>query len=318
MKKLLFSTLFYLWNLVLNAQGLDNSLFEHAKNAPKNSNIEKLTEYLKKSAQNEKQMATLLAYWMMDNIAYDVKSFVSGSYPSADWETTWRSKKAVCSGYANLYQELCNRVDLKSEVISGYAKGFGYKKDAAFNRSNHAWNFIEVDGESFLLDITWASGYVAYENNQLKFIKLTKPEMLFTQPEIFIEDHLPTQKRWQLLNHPVSLENYMKYSTATDMIDSTSAYFNYADSIDVYIELPEIERNIADAKASALVNSQDEDLPHYYERTAYNLAQHTDSQHQLELAKKFYLKAKSLHRKTTDKNRCDQGIKFVDFYLKKM
>lgn len=319
MKAYLFTALFYLLSLVLNAQvGLNASLFEHVKNAPETSNIEKLTDYLKQGAKNDKEIATLLAYWMMDNISYDVKSFVSGSYPPSDWETTWRSKKAVCSGYANLYQELCNRVNLKSEVISGYAKGFGYKKDTKFHRSNHAWNFIEVDEELLLLDLTWASGYVEYEGNQLKFVKFIKPEMLFTRPEIFVEDHLPTQKRWQLLNHPVSFENYLRYSMASDMIDSTSTYFNYADSIDLYVGLPEIERTIANAKAIALVNPQDEDLPHYYERIAYNLAQHTDSQHQLGKAKKFYQKAKSLHRKTNDQKRCDQGIKFVDFYLKKM
>lgn len=305
-------------SLFSTAQTINTALFQYAQQAPKTNNIEVLTNYLQKGVQNETELATLLAYWMMDNIAYDVKSYVSGSYPSTDWETTLRSKKAVCSGYANLYQELCNRVNLPCEVVSGYAKGFGYKKDTKFNRSNHAWNFVEVDGESFLMDITWASGYVEYKGSQLKFVKFSKPEKLFALPEVFIEDHLPIQTRWQLLNHPVSFDKYLQFSTAQEMIDSTSTFFNYTDSIEAYMRFSEIEQETSDVNTMALVNPQDQDIPHYYERIAYKLTRDTDNKQQLELAKKFYQKAKLFYRKTTNQKRCTDGIKYADFYLSKM
>lgn len=47
---------------------------------------------------------------------------------------------AVCEGYARAFQYIMNRIGIESGVCSG---------------SNHAWNYVNIDGEYYWLDTTW-------------------------------------------------------------------------------------------------------------------------------------------------------------------
>lgn len=52
--------------------------------------------------------------------------------------------KAVCEGYAKLFQYLCYRTGIHATQISGTAGGGG-----------HMWNAVKLDGEWYALDATW-------------------------------------------------------------------------------------------------------------------------------------------------------------------
>ncbi|ONI38359.1 hypothetical protein AN639_01940 [Candidatus Epulonipiscium fishelsonii] len=52
---------------------------------------------------------------------------------------------AVCDGYSKLMMYICNSVGIPTEIISGTADDIP-----------HAWNKIEIDGNSYHLDVTWA------------------------------------------------------------------------------------------------------------------------------------------------------------------
>ncbi len=49
-------------------------------------------------------------------------------------------KKAVCMGYAAAFQYLMNKLGIECGTCSG---------------SNHAWNYVKLDGEYFWIDVTW-------------------------------------------------------------------------------------------------------------------------------------------------------------------
>lgn len=53
--------------------------------------------------------------------------------------------KAVCEGYAKLFQYLCYRTGINATQISGIADGGG-----------HMWNAVKLDGDWYELDATWA------------------------------------------------------------------------------------------------------------------------------------------------------------------
>lgn len=53
--------------------------------------------------------------------------------------------KAVCEGYAKLFQYLCYRTGIQATQISGIADGGG-----------HMWNAVKLDGDWYELDATWA------------------------------------------------------------------------------------------------------------------------------------------------------------------
>jgi transglutaminase/protease-like cytokinesis protein 3 len=65
--------------------------------------------------------------WITRNIAYDTKSFFSGKYPSMAAKAVLKRRSGVCAGYANLFNAMGKIANLECSVISGYAKGYGFK-----------------------------------------------------------------------------------------------------------------------------------------------------------------------------------------------
>lgn len=292
-------------------------LFQYAAKAPDNVDIEELVEYLSKGANSERERAEVIAFWMMQNIRYDAKGYAANTYQSSGWRTTYISGRAVCEGYAKLYKEFCNRADIRCEVVSGFAKGYGYSDSIEFDSPNHAWNVIELNGEFYLMDITWASGYIQMVNGKLRYFKSYKPERLFANPEKFVEQHLPSQSRWQLLNYPISFENFSRLQTFEQMNDSTVEFYNFKDDILIYLELDSIDQQIKDAEDGFLIFPSKSELASAYESIAYSLSNERTKDN-FNMSKKYYLLAKKLYSERNDIKRCKVGIEYVDYYLDKM
>ena len=104
-------------------------------------------------------------------------------------------KVAFCDGYARLFKTLCDHAGIESEIIFGYARNNISKKFAV----NHTWNAVYLDSAWYLLDVTWASGFVSYSN---EYIKQYNDFYFLTPPDQFIRDHYPEDLRWTLLSDP--------------------------------------------------------------------------------------------------------------------
>ena len=312
--------------LSLNAfpqNAFSEKLFEHAKSTPEeiHKDIDALVSYLKKPTESKRQLAEIIAYWVMLNIEYDVKSFVNNINTPSSWETTLISTKAVCSGYANLYKELCDRVGVKSWVISGYSKGYNYILED-LEQSSHAWNIIQTDGEFHLMDLTWASGFVEMVNNRLTYFPQPDRSFLFAEPTDFIQRHIPNQPRWQLLDFPVSIEAFVGSTTLKDMIDSTSQYYNHKDSILLYLELEPIEQLIKDTEASHAFFPDNNQLAQQYEYLAYQCVVQGKRKEAFLNSIKYYKIAETLYMNNPnhteeDLDRCKEGIKYAQTSLEK-
>lgn len=99
--------------------------------------------------------------WLAFNVIYDADSFLAGDIPPQSAENTFRSKLAVCAGYAMLFQTLCDFNNLQCIHISGYAKGAGFDPAKPLLKgSNHAWNAICLNDEWHMIDSTWGAGYL--------------------------------------------------------------------------------------------------------------------------------------------------------------
>ena len=96
-------------------------------------------------------------------------------------------------------------MDLKTDSISGYLK-FANKNidDPEITIiKEFTWNYIEIDGEYYLIDVSMASDLKGYRNlSDFIFIYFG------TEPEIFIPLHFPNESKWQLLSKPYSLEKF--------------------------------------------------------------------------------------------------------------
>jgi hypothetical protein len=114
-------------------------------------------------------------------------------------------RRTYCDGYSRLFKSLCDHASIRSEIITGYARTDANRAEEKF-RSNHSWNAVYVDSSWQLLDVTWASGYIA--SGTKNFIKHFDEYYYLTAPDEFIKHHYPDDLRWTLLKNPPPLYEF--------------------------------------------------------------------------------------------------------------
>ncbi len=168
--------------------------------------VQSLALYLTESANNDLEKVRAIYRWLTQNIAYDTKGYFTGHYGDLSPEGVLKSGRAVCSGYAGLFESLGRAAGLELVKISGYSKGYNYSVGTSFNGPpNHAWNAVRINGKWQLFDATWGAGHL---DNTGKFIRKFQEHYFLTPPEEFIYDHFPENPQWQLLEPPISMQEY--------------------------------------------------------------------------------------------------------------
>lgn len=181
-----------------------SSIDNHVLNTPPEAedSLEKLAVYLAKPAHNDREKARAIFRWITSKVSYDVDAFFSGAatISGASAEVAFKNRKAVCGGYARLFQELAQRAGMECEVVSGYAKGYGSSVNQPGNEINHAWNAVKITGRWYLVDSTWGAGCISGRS----FVKKFEDFYFLPAPESFILSHFPIESRWQFLEKPLS------------------------------------------------------------------------------------------------------------------
>ena len=192
----------------------------YAVNAPVSvtGSVKDLAAYLAIPARNDFEKARVIYRWIDQNITYDAKAFFSKQLGDQSAVAALRTRMAVCGGYSNLFEALGKAAGLEVVTIDGWAKGFGYDLKNLDGEPDHAWNAIKVDGAWYLIDSTWGAGHLTETN---EFVRSFTPYFWLTPPAQFINDHLPSDSRWQLLATPVSKKEY------ADMPMLSPGYFDY-------------------------------------------------------------------------------------------
>lgn len=180
----------------------------HALAAPASvqTSVKSLAAWLTGPCRSDEEKARAFFRWITQNIDYDVNALLSGGPMSGNAEDALRTRRGVCEGYAGLFIELAKASGIRAVKISGFAKGYGYSAGQPVgNVSNHSWNAVSIDGRWRLMDCTWGAGYIGDDR---KFHRAFEPHFFFTSPREFIFDHLPEKDEWQLLDHPVSRDEF--------------------------------------------------------------------------------------------------------------
>ncbi|CAF1195353.1 unnamed protein product [Didymodactylos carnosus] len=187
----------------------------------KPSSIQQLIEFINKLSTNKTQIEKvwIIFYWISQNISYDDESYFSGNIPSQRADDVFRSKKAVCEGYASLFKRLCDETGLACEKVSGYAKGYSFNaRKPAFDDTNHAWNVVKIEYHYYFIESTWGTGHMA-ENK--KFKRELEAHYFLSQPAHMIYNHLPVDEKWQLLARPITMTEYLS------MPQTHAAFFEF-------------------------------------------------------------------------------------------
>jgi hypothetical protein len=149
--------------------------------------------------------AKTLHDWICDNIAYDVDMYFSGRISDQDYSSVLKKKKAVCSGYTNLFNQMCGLAGIESIGINGYSKGFGYNGKIGAD-IDHAWNAVHIGNKWYLVDVTWDAGPM----DRRSFIKRYSTEWLFLDSRPFLYSHLPEHVEYQYYAPVLTADDFMR------------------------------------------------------------------------------------------------------------
>ena len=190
--------------------GIEKKIDAHVLSTPEDEteSVEKLSKYLTSPWEGDRSKAYAIFRWVSFNVAYDVDGFFGRTEKkSCDPGSVLKHKVSVCAGYANLFEGLGKAAGLQVHIIQGYAKGYGFEPGQQFKDTNHAWNAIQVNGEWFICEPTWGAGYLG---NDLTFHRSPNVAMFLMDPEYAISSHYPVDEQWQLLDQPISKEEFEK------------------------------------------------------------------------------------------------------------
>jgi len=164
--------------------------------------------------------------WVTNNIAYDCALFHSNnnkglqiSYKDqaeldakrekyySDYATrVLRGRKAICEGYAVLFQELCRQNGIRCEIVIGRVSNNTAMIARVRNRknfsTNHAWDKVMINGTWYYVDPTWASGYC--DKKVKKFYKDFKGYYYLTSLDQLYATHAANEKQTEKRNNAVA------------------------------------------------------------------------------------------------------------------
>ncbi|CAF3430030.1 unnamed protein product [Rotaria socialis] len=139
-------------------QAINNRSYQTTVQSWQPKSLQQLTELIDAFSKGKSLIDRhwIIFYWIACNIDYDTESYFSKNYKDQTAEGVFRFKKGVCAGYANLYKYLCDQLGVPCEIISGYAKGYGFddRNGATPMETDHAWNAVEIDDHWYLMEST--------------------------------------------------------------------------------------------------------------------------------------------------------------------
>lgn len=202
------SKLYLGYQAELNPLAARDKFDSHALQAPPEveKTLDSLAKYLVEPAKTDRDKARLIFRWIADRIAYDTESFFAGKNPADTPETVLARRKALCGGYAVLFEALGKRGGLETQKILGHAKGIGFTPGTDVKKYPHAWNAVKIDGKWQVLDNTWGAGDLKGK----EFRKQYKDYYFLPLPARLIHSHLPEDAKWQLLESPVSRDAFVR------------------------------------------------------------------------------------------------------------
>jgi hypothetical protein len=137
-----------------------------------------------------------------DRVRYDVDAYFTRKLPPQDPATVFRTRTAVCAGYAKLLQALGRAAGVEITYVTGDARA----RTSGLSGEGHAWNAARIDGGWYLIDVTWDAGSL----DGRSFVKEYRSDYFMTPPAVFGIDHFPDKPEWQLRERPLSRGDFLR------------------------------------------------------------------------------------------------------------
>lgn len=202
------------------------------------ASIQSVADYIKGKEPDPFLRVKALHDYVADRVRYDAVSLAEGTRKPQDAETVFKTRLAVCAGYAKLLSELGRRTG--DEIV--YVVGVSRELGGSVAGGGHAWNAAKLEGKWYLIDATWDSGTVSGRT----FTKRYHTGYLFTPPHVFGLDHFPDEQDWQLRADPISRGAFVRqpilkplfYAQGLELISPTRSQVSASAKIDVVLKNP--------------------------------------------------------------------------------
>ena len=182
-------------------------------------NAEDLSRFISRDFSTEEDKVRAIYSWLINNVSYKPSEYKMFNYTFAKYrernkkeeitrekiiERTLQTGRAVCEGYAFVFEKLCQLQGIDNYLIRGDTKSHFNDIGRSFKK-NHMWNAAKIDGEWYLFDTTWGAG--KYDE---KFIK--EPTYFYYKiaPEQLIKNHYPEMVEDSFLTSPISFTEFKR------------------------------------------------------------------------------------------------------------
>jgi len=226
-------------------------------------NIAKLTAKVTEGLSTENDKVLAIHEWVTHNIKWKNSKSYESSRKTVKKALLKRKGPAV--SYVILFDEMCKFAKIESEIVRGnvtpeFSANYNPK---AYEISNHAWNAVKINGNWFLIDVTFDAGYLEKKKYPVKkfieknivipypggvkyfyFIKkkskfIHKPTQAFyLKNKEMMETHFPLMPMWQLTQDTISSTIYRQklWERKVHINSSSGEYeYDYNKEIDDYV-----------------------------------------------------------------------------------
>ncbi len=177
-------------------------------NLPENveTSIQSVAEYIAEKEPNPYLQVKALHDYVVDRVTYDSEVLQTGKRPKQDAQTVFHTHKAVCEGYAKLFQALGRSIGLDVAYIEGKVRRDSVPLEVIsetlkfikgkYDWTLHAWNAVKIGDSWQLVDTTWDSS----SNPSFPY----RSDYLMLPPETMILSHFPHLDNWQLSDSSIN------------------------------------------------------------------------------------------------------------------
>ena len=181
--------------------------------------IHSVAHYIAEQEPDPYLQVKALHDYVISRVTYDLDVLKTGVWPEQDAQTVFATHKAVCEGYAHLFQALGRAIGLEVVYVEGKIRRDLAPVDlipetlrfleSNYDWTNHAWNAVKIEDNWQLVDTTWDGG------NPDDVVTSYRADYLMPPPQVMITSHLPRPGNWQLLEPMASYRSFEKQPILT-------------------------------------------------------------------------------------------------------
>ena len=193
-------------------------------NAPlfKSSTVYDIGKYFKIKLKYILEIASGILYYIYKNFKIKEKNEEKNEQKRTTEETLNSGEIYSFTEMCELYQDLCNYSGVKILIVTGYIKEKGYKVGDSIHK--YKWCLLDCgQNKKFLIDPYLSMGE---EKDEIGLSCDFKPFYFCTEPELFIENHIPDEEKNQLLIKTMRVKEFTKkvYTTTEEFYSNVYRY----------------------------------------------------------------------------------------------